>query len=161
MFRELPQGKETSTAHHLIVVRQALAHCLQHWWQHPKTQSTIRPQNNLWILKHKWVQDITRHTWCVCGRHIPQPTRPDTWDHPSSDTGFHWQGRPEQRASDTQTTYDHGAASKLKLYLTKQTVIYQNLHRNRKTMFTMTKHHPTTCWKSFSGGIWRAIVSII
>ncbi len=68
----------------------------------------MAPQRKIdWFLKNGTFSMSTGHTWCVCGQHILQPAQQDTWHPPSSDTGFHWQGRPEWGASKTQDTTEY------------------------------------------------------
>lgn len=133
MFRELPQSKKAGTAHHLITVRKTPTHCLQHRWQQPNKErdqkvnilkswwlllvsqlthnKSMGPQWKMNCLKKQKKEymgnfffHVSEHTWCVCGQHILQPALQDTWDPPSSDRGFHWQGMSEWEASETDTS---------------------------------------------------------
>lgn len=61
------------------------------------SKKLILSPHGIYLLWEK--NDETQHTWCVCDQHILQPTQQDTWCRPSSDRGFHWQGRPEWGAS--------------------------------------------------------------
>lgn len=56
-----------------------------------------------WPTAWKSSYCVNQHTWCGCGRRIPQPGRQDTWDPPSFGRGFRWRGMPEWGASKIDT----------------------------------------------------------